>query len=239
MKRKRYVISGIGLATPAGCSFEALYHNFYEGKQLFQSSKIFADESQLYPVSRVDDQMLDHGLSIRQLKKLDRFTILSLAATRRALEDADIDVNSEACKGIGIVVGNCTAGWKYVEPMMYQLYTEGMEAINSYVATAWFPAAPQGEASILYGLGGYSKTISADRLSSGLALAQSIKVLENGHVDLMLAGGAESPFSSLVYNAFLQSERLSPSLKYQPFSNNADGSLLDRKSTRLNSSHWW
>jgi 3-oxoacyl-[acyl-carrier-protein] synthase II len=226
MKRKRYGISGIGLATPAGCTLKTVYDALSNCQPLFQLDEIFANDSRRYPVSRVDDRSLEHGLSLRQSKKLDRFTVLSLAATRRALEDAGIAVNSEDCQRIGTMVGNCTAGWKYVEPMMYGLYTEGMETINSYVATAWFPAAPQGEASILFGLGGHSKTVSADRLSSGFAVAQSLQVLDGGHVNIMLAGGAESPFSALVFNAFLQSERLSSSGQYLPFSPLADGNLL-------------
>ena len=233
MNRKRYGISGIGIAISAGSDLDTLYSSLSQGKPLFQNYQIFADDSLSYPVSRVDEEALDHGLSIRQLKKLDRFTIFSLTAARQALQDAGIEVNSEFCKYIGMMVGNCTAGWTYVEPMMYSLYTEGMEAVNSYVATAWFPAAPQGEISILYGLGGHSKTVSADRLSSGLAIAQSIQVLNSGHVEMMLAGGAEAPLNSLVFNAFLQTNLLSPSGSYFPFSSTSDGNLLGEGSVFL------
>jgi 3-oxoacyl-(acyl-carrier-protein) synthase len=88
--------------------------------------------------------------------------------------------------------------------MMYGLCTEGMKAINSYVATAWFPAAPQGEISILLRLAGYSKTVAADRISAGFALDQALRSLAAGRVELMLAGGAEAPLSALVLNAHIE-----------------------------------
>ncbi|MCA2693149.1 MAG: hypothetical protein IM473_14580 [Microcystis sp. M015S2] len=222
MNKHRYVISGLGLAIPAGVDLDTIWRTLAEGQPLFQPHEEFSR----ILVASIGEEQLDHGLNQRQLKKLDRFTVLSAVATKAALEDSSFPLVKENQDSLGILLGNCTGGWSYVEPMMYPLYTEGMQAINPYVATAWFPAAPQGELSIYHGIGGYSKTLAGDRLSAGLALEQSLWLLESEVAGAFLVGGAESPLSSLVINAFLSEEELSTRQQYQPFTDQADGHLL-------------
>jgi len=155
----------------------------------------------------VDDAALNHGLSKRQSRKLDRFTLFAIAAIKQALHAASIEITDQIRDRIGMIVGNATGGWGFVESVMYSLYAEGMDTVNPYVATAWFPAAPQGEVSILLRLGGYSKTVSADRLSSGIAVEQSVRLIQAERADVVLAGGAEAPLNALVFNSYLQRER--------------------------------
>lgn len=230
---KRCVISGIGLATSAGCDVKTFWNTLKKGKPLFRKKQLFGEDSPHYWVSDIDDQQLEHQLSKRQTKKLDRFTILSIATTRQALIDSNIEVNDKNRERIGIIVGNCTAGWTYVEPEMYKLYTNGMKDVGPYVATSWFPAAPQGEISILYGIEGYSKTVCADRISAGIAIEQALRVIQSGEVDTMLAGCSEAPLNSLVFNAYLQGGQISPTGNYQPFTPEADGNLLGEGAATL------
>jgi 3-oxoacyl-[acyl-carrier-protein] synthase II len=223
---RRCVISGVGLATPAGSDLGTFWQTLSKGKPLFESLAPVAGCKRPERVARVQEKGLDHGLNERQLRKLDRFTVLALAATRGALADGAYQIDADNRERLGLLVGNCTGGWSYVEPMMYGLHTEGMEAINPYVATAWFPAAPQGEISILHGMSGYSKTVAADRLSCGYALELSLWLIRSNRVDAVLVGGAESPLSPLVLNSFYQSGQLSEQAHYRPFSPEADGFLL-------------
>lgn len=222
MNKRRYVISGLGLAIPAGGNLNTVWQTLVKGKPLFQPHPNFSQVS----VGFVGEEQLDHDWNKRQLKKLDRFTVLSAVAMKGVLTDSQFQLTEKTKDRLGILLGNCTGGWSYVEPMMYPLYTEGMQAINPYVATAWFPAAPQGELSIFYGIGGYSKTIAGGRISAGLALELSLWLMESDVADAFLVGGAESPLSSLVLNAFLSEEKLSTGQQYQPFSEQADGYLL-------------
>ena len=87
---------------------------------------------------------------------------------------------------------------------MYGLYKGDFSAINSYVATAWFPAAPQGEASILFGYHGYSKTISAGSISAAFAIEHSIHLLNKKKLRFVCCGGVETPNNPVVLNAMKQ-----------------------------------
>ena len=202
--RNRCVITGLGLATPAGCHPESYWNTLSHGQPLFRVHDVFGTGDAGLPVSRVEEQGFEPGVSRRQAKKLDRFTLLAIAAVRGALRDARLSAAELSRETLGMVIGNSLGGWAFVEPMMYGLYSRGMESINAYVATAWFPAAAQGEVSIQLGIRGYSKTVSADRVSAGVAVIQAARCLEAGRLEAVLAGGAEAPLTPLVLNAYLQ-----------------------------------
>jgi 3-oxoacyl-[acyl-carrier-protein] synthase II len=217
------VISGIGLAVPMGCELQTCWQTLCQGEPLFSHS---IAPGPAYQTASIATDQLVHGLSGRQTQKLDRFTLLSMTAARQALLDANLVTDETNRDSLGIAIGNSTGGWGYLEPMVHALYTEGMEAINPYVATAWFPTASQGEISILHKIGGYSKTVSAEQLSAGFALDLALRVIRLGRVEAMLVGGAESPLNAPVLNAYRQSGQLSPSGRFQPFHRDADGRLL-------------
>jgi 3-oxoacyl-(acyl-carrier-protein) synthase len=151
----------------------------------------------------VSQESWDHVVNSRYGRRLDRFSKLALVAAQQCLDHSpSVDQLANGSKNrTGIVIGNNFGGWGYVEPQMEGLYAEGMDSINPYVATAWFPAAAQGEISIRFGLRGHSKTFSADRLSAGVALEYSRLLLGDGTLDWVLVGGAEAPDSLPVLDA--------------------------------------
>ncbi len=218
----RLVISGIGLATPMGCDLETCWQTLCQGEKLFHNSNAFPE----YQSASIPPDSLDHGLSGRQSQKLDRFTLLSMAAARQALSDAKLVTTERIRDQLGIAIGNSTGGWGYLEPMVSSLYSDGMHSINPYIATAWFPTASQGEISILHKIGGYSKTVSAERLSAGFAFELAMRVIRLGRVEAMLAGGVEAPLNIPIFNAYRRGKQLSASGHFRPFHCDADGRLL-------------
>ncbi|WP_437957072.1 beta-ketoacyl synthase N-terminal-like domain-containing protein [Sorangium sp. So ce119] len=221
----RIAVTGLGLALPGGCDVEALWQRLAAGTPAFAPCYPYGERGPAVWAGQVDDGELEPGISKRNAKKIDRFTLLAMSAARAALVDAGL-AESDARDRVGMVIGNATGGWTFVEPMMYGLYTEGMHAINAYVATAWFPAAAQGEISIFHRLSGYSKTLSADRLSSGLALHHAARVVESGREPVILAGGAEAPLSALVLNAHRAAGACSEGTEHAAFDEGGSRALL-------------
>ena len=125
-------------------------------------------------------------------------------------------------------MGNAIGGWLYAETELRDMYLEGREGVSPFMASAWFPAAPQGQVSIHYGIKGYSKTVVADRASSLMAIAYGAKNLIHGKNDLILAGGMEAPvtpYALLCCNTsgMLTQKNHEPATAYKPFDKNRDG----------------
>lgn len=220
------VISGFALANAAGHERAELHAALSGGEARFSERAIFGATHRSERAGALDDAYFAAAVDRRSARKLDRGTLMAMAASDAAVADAHLHLEADADDRVGMLVGNATGGWSFVEPSMFELYGTGMHALSAYVATAWFPAAAQGEFSIRRKLRGYTKTIAADALSSGLAIDHAARLLANGRADAVLAGGSEAPLSALVYNAYRTAGLLSPRGRYQPFDENCDGRVL-------------
>lgn len=147
------------------------------------------------------DEVIDAGFDKRYGVKLSRFSKLALITADAIFQNKKIDFKNVDLNKMGIFLGNNFAGWDYVENQIYDLHTKSMNAINPYVATAWFPAAAQGEISINSKIYGHSKTFACDSLSAVLAIEYACDLLNQNKLDYALAGGAESLISPTLISA--------------------------------------
>src|SRR6185369_12718198 len=90
-----------------------------------------------------------HFMPQRLSRKLDPYTQYAVAACQLALTDAEIDLGKVDKLRFGMYVGNCFGGWHVTDRELRNLHTAGAREVSPHQATAWFPAAPQGQVSIL------------------------------------------------------------------------------------------
>jgi hypothetical protein len=134
---------------------------------------------------------------------MDRFSLLAMAAARTALNAADL--TEEQYRNCGIITGNMVGGWSFTEPQLRALHAVGLSAVSPYLASAWFPAAPQGQITIHLGLKGFAKTITTDRGAGSLAIEMAVERLKNSRKkEFLLAGGVEAPITPFVEAALAQ-----------------------------------
>src|SRR5579864_1820965 len=199
------VVTGMGVISPYGVGPDLLWTKLMQGENAVRGITSF-DTSHIQ--CRVGGQLTDFRsedyLSPRMIRKIDRFSIFGLIAVQQALQDAGLlldnqkPVWSEQEDGgnrIGITVGNNLGGWEFAERELLNLWQKGAREVNPYMATAWFPAAVQGNASIQFGIKGVGRTFLSDRASSAHALMHAADCLIRGKADIMIAGGTEAPFS--------------------------------------------
>lgn len=228
----RVAITGLGVVSPCGLKKETFWANLKKCESFIDEIKRF--DAALYP-SRIAGQVheLDHysHVSGRLVKKIDVFSHMALVACEQAIKDAAIDLEKIDKNRVGVFMGNAIGGWLFAETELRDMYIEGREGISPYMASAWFPAAPQGQVTIYYGFKGYSKTIVADKASSALSLWYGSKVVSQDRVDLVLAGGMEAPvtpYALLSANTCgsLSRNNLNPKTAYKPYDLNRDGFVL-------------
>jgi hypothetical protein len=149
----------------------------------------------------IDERALIAGaeLGLRELKKMDRMTLLALFAARQAWRNARCEDGDRAT--CGIMSGNAVAGWTFTEPQLRRLYSSGVDDISPYLASAWFPAAAQGQISLHMKLRGYAKTIATDRCAGTQAVGLAAEAISAGRGERFLAGAAEAPLTPFVEGA--------------------------------------
>lgn len=226
---EKIAITGLGVISPSGIDKRAFWANIKSGRSAVEKIERF--DASLYP-SRIAGQVKEleaySNVSSRLLKKIDLFSHMALVASEICLNDARIQITEEDLKRVGIFMGNALGGWLYAETELRDMYIEGREGVSPFMASAWFPAAPQGQISINYGIKGFSKTIVADRASSLMAIAYGARTIIRGKADLILAGGMEAPvtpYALLCCNTsgVLTQNNSNPHQAYRPFDKNRDG----------------
>ena len=228
----RIAITGIGVVSPCGLKKETFWANLKRGESFIDEVSRF--DASLYP-SRIAGQVheLDHytHLSGRLIKKIDVFSHMALVASEQALKDSGVDLEKIDKKKVGVFMGNAIGGWLFAETELRDMYIEGREGISPYMASAWFPAAPQGQVTIYYGFKGYSKTVVADKASSALAIWYGSKTIAQDKNQSVLAGGMEAPitpYALLSANTYgsLSKNNLNFKKAYRPYDLYRDGFVL-------------
>ena len=143
------------------------------------------------------DPRLDPGLPASLRRRIDRFSAIALLAVSSVLDTLAPDQRPPRQR-IGVFLANTRAGWAYGAPELGLLVDRGPEAMHAYQATAWFPAAAQGEATIALDLRGCAKTTAGRESGFAEALWLARDALERHAVDLALVGAAESLVSDFV-----------------------------------------
>ncbi|MFH0855660.1 MAG: beta-ketoacyl-[acyl-carrier-protein] synthase family protein [Candidatus Omnitrophota bacterium] len=228
----KIAITGIGIVSPSGINKRQFWANIKSGRSFIKEITRF--DASKYPsriAGQIDELNKYSNISERLLKKIDTFSHMALIASDLALQDSGIDIKNEDPNLVGIFLGNAIGGWLYAETELRDLYIEGREGVSPYMASAWFPAAPQGQVSIYYGIKGFSKTVVADRASSLMALGYGCKVLNKNKLNMILAGGMEAPVTPYAllccstYGA-LSKNNSSPQEAYRPFDSKRDGCVI-------------
>lgn len=240
---KQVVITGIGCITPAGIGLDKLWDLSVSGEARTQTINRFdASRYQCQVAGQANDFDAQQALPPRTVKRTDRFTHLALATVNQALDDARLAINDEngvRPDRVAVTVGNVLGGWEFAERELRELWRDGVREVSPYQATAWFPAAPQGNICINLGIKGPARTFVSDRASGAYALMHGADVIRRGQADVVIAGGTEAPLSPYAWLCCQTGGYLTrhgnkqPESAYRPFDRRHTGSVVGEGSAFL------
>jgi len=222
----RVFVTGMGLVGPCGNNVETFWKSLLSGKSAIKELK-----DGFFWGGQVQGLAPEQFIPKRILHKCARFSILSLLATHEAVHDAQLEFSEIDPFRIGIFVGNNSGGWESAKNGLYTLYRCGGPYVSPFMASNWFPAAVQGHISITYGIKGFSKTITADRMSSLLAIANAAQAIRMDKLEIAIVGGVETPLDPWALAFYRSCKILNEDIAcietaYQPFDNNRKGMVL-------------
>jgi 3-oxoacyl-(acyl-carrier-protein) synthase len=238
----RVVVTGVGAITPAGIGTEPLWKQVLAGRSCVRRIDRFdAGPYKCRIAGQADDFDAADWLPPRLVKRTDRFSQLAMVAADNAIDAAQLRIGADGVAGhrVGVMVGNVLGGWEFAERELRKLWTEGPRAVSPYQATAWFPAAPQGNICIRHGIRGRSRTFVCDRASGAYAVAHAAETIRRGQADVVIAGGTEQPLSPYAWlccetGAFLTGAgNDSPESAYRPFDRRHSGTVIGEGSVFL------
>ena len=235
-KGERAVITGIGAISPFGIGTKPFFEGLKSGRStvrrisLFQdpelASQVTAEVPEFDPLRFIDAQ---------DLKRVPRVVPMAIGASREALKDAKISVESLDPAGrqkIGIVLGTGGGGIEFAEKQYEEFFAKKSRRLTPYCVSSSFVGMLSSEISIALNINGISHVVSTGCTSSTDAMGYACYMIRSGQEEILLTGGAEACITRGIMAGFCQMKVIStkyndrPEQASRPFDRDRDGFVL-------------
>ena len=230
--RRRVVVTGIGLVIPTGIGVETAWKNVCEGKSgvglltRFDTNgfetKIAAEVKNFNPELYIDK---------KEIKKMDLFIHFAIAATKEALENAQLAITPENSEQIGVIVGTGLGGLPSLERYHKILLEKGPGRISPFFIPMLIANLASGQIAIQFGPKGPNTCVVTACATGAHCIGDAFRTIVYGDAEAMIAGGTEANITPLTIGGFNAMKALStrndePEKACRPFEKNRDGFVV-------------
>ncbi|MEO6701056.1 MAG: beta-ketoacyl-[acyl-carrier-protein] synthase family protein [Jatrophihabitantaceae bacterium] len=234
------VITGIGMLTPVGRGIEQVFEAVCTGRSgLSRPPADHPVAGSIELAGFIDDEVSASMVgSGPELKTLDRTIVLAMLAAREALADAGIVVGRDVeASRIGIIIGG-VGGMASLERQVLDRAERGRVAVSPYLLTGILPNMPSARIAIEHGIRGYSSAVGTACASGAQSIADAVRLIEAGELDVVLCGASEAPLFPTFAETFGNARALardwdSPADASRPFDRRRNGFVLSEGSALL------
>jgi 3-oxoacyl-[acyl-carrier-protein] synthase II len=230
--RRRVVVTGMGLVIPTGIGVETAWKNVCEGKSgiglltRFDTNgfetKIAAEVKNFNPELYIDK---------KEIKKMDLFIHFAIAATKEALEDAQLAITPENSEQIGVIVGTGLGGLPSLERYHKILLEKGPGRISPFFIPMLIANLASGQIAIQFGPKGPNTCVVTACATGAHCIGDAFRAIVYGDAEAMITGGTEANITPLTIGGFNAMKALStrnddPEKACRPFEKNRDGFVV-------------
>src|SRR5690606_9504155 len=187
---ERVVVTGMGLVTPNGVGTEPSWQSLIRGESgvgpitLFEcgpeyATRIAAEVKGFDPAAFMER---------KKIKEVSRFIPFAMAATRMALEQAQLDLTEEERDRAGVFIGVGLGGLENLERCTLTLKEKGPGKVSPYFIPSLIANMAAGQVSIAFGFRGPSLAHTSACSSSAHAIGEALRWMQRGEADVMIAG---------------------------------------------------
>src|SRR6478609_393384 len=229
--RRRVVVTGIGAVTPLGNDAETTWKNLTAGESgageitQFDSSDYF-----VHFACEVKDFDPSQYIERKQVRRMDRFAQLILAAARQAEADSGLDIAAEADR-VGASIATGIGGIKSFQDCYDTLKERGPDRVNPFAIPTIIPNMGAGWVSMELGTKGPLMSECTACAASNMAIGDGTDAIRLGRADVMFCGGTEAAINKVGIAGFGAMRALSrrndePTLASRPFDAGRDGFVM-------------
>jgi 3-oxoacyl-[acyl-carrier-protein] synthase II len=226
------VVTGVGLVTGLGIGTAPTWQGLVEGRSgvaditLFDTTdyttRFAAEVKGFDPLGWVDK---------KDVKKMDRFIQFAVAAADLALKDARYAVTPAEAEMAGVYIGSGIGGFATIEREHETMLKQGPRRISPFFIPAAIVNLASGWISIRTGAKGPNSATCTACTTSAHAVGDSLRLIQRGDADVMIAGGSEAAITPLGVGGFCAMRALStrnddPPRASRPFDRDRDGFVM-------------
>ena len=211
MLGRRVAVTGIGVVAPAGIGKDA----FWSGL-LSPAPNGFRQVDDWDPTPYFDNP--------KEARRSDRVSQFTLAAAAEALEQAG-EISADPARR-GTFVGTGVGGIGTLEEQIEVRLSKGERRVSPFLVPMMMANAPAATISMRYGWQGPCENTVTACAAGTHAIGNAARMVADGRCDVVMAGGAEAPFTPTAVAGFGNMTALSSSGDSRPFDTNRDGFVM-------------
>jgi 3-oxoacyl-[acyl-carrier-protein] synthase II len=229
---RRVVVTGIGLVSPVGIGTQANWDALCGGV------------SGIGPITRFDASAFStrfagevkgfdplRWIEKKELKKMDVFIQLAIAASQFAMDDAKLVIDARTAPRAGVFIGSGIGGFTVIEREHISYLEGGPRKISPFFIPSAIINLAAGQVSIRFGAKGPNLATCTACTASAHAVGDSFEIIKRGAADVMIAGGAEAAVCAMGVGGFgalraLSTRNDDPPKASRPFDRDRDGFVL-------------
>ncbi|MEY2757221.1 MAG: hypothetical protein RIR33_999 [Pseudomonadota bacterium] len=229
---RRVVITGMGLVTPLANGREASWKKLIAGESGLKKVDLF-DTSDL--ACKIGGQVPwvsgrgggsagdpdafdpDKTMSAKEQRRVDEFILYAIAAADEAIADSGWKPDSyEEKVRTGVLIGSGIGGLKAIADTAVELHEKGPRRISPFFIPSALINLASGQLSIKYGFKGPNHAVVTACATGAHAIGDSMRLIQYGDADVMIAGGAEASVCRIGYAGFIACRAMSTSFNETP-----------------------
>ncbi len=232
MSERCVVITGLGIVSPLGSDPDVFWQSLLEGK------------SGITPITRFDATHFDCKIGgevkgfkpedympAKEVRRTDRFTQFAVGAARRAVADANLEMDKEDPTRVGVLIGSGIGGMETIENQVGILHTKGPSRVSPFMIPMLIIDMASGYVSILLGAKGPNLAVVSACATATHAIGEAARAIIHNDADVMIAGGSEAALTGLGVAGFcamraLSSRNHEPERASRPFDAQRDGFVM-------------
>ncbi len=232
MSKRRVVVTGLGTVCPVGNDVPEAWSNIVAGRSGIKRISHFdpspfasqiAGEVQGFDVSKV--------LSPKEARRFDTFIHFGMAAAIEAVKDAGLQVPAPNAERIGVNIGSGIGGLPMIQDTHKTLLEHGPRKISPFFIPGAIINMVSGNLSIMFGFKGPNLAMVTACTTANHCIGDSMRLIEYGDADVMIAGGSEACLCALGVGGFSAMRALStrnndPATASRPWDKDRDGFVL-------------
>jgi len=233
--RRRVVVTGVGLFTPAGNDPDTFWDVLVSGRSTAAPIEAFSTEG--HPISygcEVRDFDPEARFGFKEARRIDRAAQLGVAAASDAVTSAFGD-GGPAGAGhdparAGVVAGTGIGGLRTLEDQIAVFHDRGPSRVSPLLVPMMMANATAGLIGIEWGLTGPNFCVATACAAGANSIGEAARLIREGSCDVVVAGGTECALTPVALAAFWRMGALSsnpdPAAASRPFDAARDGFVM-------------
>lgn len=232
MSTKRVVVTGIGAVSPVGNTAEESWESVINGKSgIGMLTRLDSDQFPVKVAAQVKDFDIEDYIEKKDARKMDRFTHYALASSIMAMKDAGLEkLDGDLALRTGVWIGSGIGGMETHEQQFLTFQERGYRRVSPFFVPMMIPDMASGQVSIYFGAKAINSCTVTACASGTNSIGDAFEVIRRGEADVMIAGGAEAPITTMAVAGFCANKALSlnpdPATASRPFDAERDGFVI-------------